>query len=72
MGPSDYLGGIWEINFFMPHRDGPGCQVPDGAVDGAGVRPLAAAGCQQLDALMQRVVALASYQSPPTFPVPGT
>ena len=48
MGLSDCLGGIWEINFSLPPRDGPGCQVRDGAVDGVGVRPWAAAGCQQL------------------------
>ena len=42
------MGGIWEINFSLPPRGGRGRQVPDGAVDEAGVRPWATAECQQL------------------------
>jgi hypothetical protein len=48
VGLSGCLGGIWEINFSLPPRGDAGCQVPDGAVRGAGVRLVAAVGCQHL------------------------
>src|SRR5262249_34767259 len=44
VGPSGCLGGILEINFSLPPRGDAGCQVPGGA----GVRLMAAVGCQQL------------------------